>query len=104
MPSDQEKEVDTEVIHESGNQSGDTVLLEHNHDIQQESLDAEDIDKHVIIKDSPWKRRVAGAKLKKLRHKYQKLQKTVKRLCRKLKGIANDKAQHTTPEVVSMAT
>jgi len=38
---DQEKEADIEVIHESGNQSGDRVLLEHNHDKQHESLDTE---------------------------------------------------------------
>ena len=32
--TDQEEEANTEVIHESDNQSGDTVLLEHSHDKQ----------------------------------------------------------------------
>jgi len=35
----QEKEADTEVIHESNSQSGDKVLLKNNHDKQHESLD-----------------------------------------------------------------
>jgi len=38
-----------------------------------------------------------------LRQKYQKLQKTFKRLHRKIKEIVNSKAQKTTPEVATVA-
>lgn len=50
------------------------------------------------------KKWVAKTKLKKLRRKYQNIQKTIRGLHQKLNKIANKEAQSTTPKVVTVAT
>lgn len=76
----QQEEVDTEVIRESDNQSGDTVLLEQRQDEQPSSLETEVINKTISKLVTPQKRRGTRMKLKKLRKEHQKFCKMVKRL------------------------
>lgn len=71
--TDREEEVDTEIIHDSDNQSGDTVIVEHIQDKHQEPSDAKVTDKHVPTKYASQKKRVAEIKLRKLRKKCWKL-------------------------------
>lgn len=59
MPSpeaaNQEEGASKEIIHESDNQSGDTIILEHTHGEHQEPLNKEGIDKPILTKKAPKK-------------------------------------------------